>query len=190
MTSVLMTVSEMRSFACWDDRVRVERWGIAREWGTHRDADTVLASNWRVMLARLAELDPGEDAHGIMHAGHCLVGWYDHLLVDWRRVDLVRALEDMEHEIDQYPILDEDDHSALEQELHDDDACGEGCSLCEAEEQDDRSGGYCDCACCDCFDTAIGKAGKALCSECDEAGCEANDGECQRDDAYGVGEDE
>jgi len=33
--------------------------------------------------------------------------------------------------------------------------------------------GYCDCACRDCFEIAIGKAGEALCSECEEAGCEA-----------------
>jgi hypothetical protein len=46
--------------------------------------------------------------------------------------------------------------------------------------------GYCDCACRDCFDIAIGTAGKAMCHECKKAGCEANDGECCRDDAYGI----
>lgn len=46
--------------------------------------------------------------------------------------------------------------------------------------------GYVPCACRDCFDTAIGRAGKALCGDCDEAGCEANNGECRRDDAYGM----
>ena len=33
--------------------------------------------------------------------------------------------------------------------------------------------GYCDCACRDCFEIAIGKAGEALCNECEDAGCEA-----------------
>jgi hypothetical protein len=46
--------------------------------------------------------------------------------------------------------------------------------------------GYTDCSCRDCFDIAIGKAGKALCHDCDDAGCESDDGECQRDDAYGL----
>lgn len=52
------------------------------------------------------------------------------------------------------------------------------------------SGGYVDCACRDCFDIAIGKVGEALCLDCEEAGCEANDGECQRTDAYGSEEEE
>jgi hypothetical protein len=45
--------------------------------------------------------------------------------------------------------------------------------------------GYVDCGCRDCFDIAIGEPG-ALCNDCEAAGCEANNGECQRSDAYGV----
>ena len=52
-----------------------------------------------------------------------------------------------------------------------------------------KTSGYVDCACRDCFDIAIASAGDivgtVLCSECKDAGCEADDGECQRDDAYG-----
>jgi len=40
------------------------------------------------------------------------------------------------------------------------------------------SGGYCDCACRDCFEIAIGKAGEALCHDCETAGCEPNNGAC------------
>jgi hypothetical protein len=36
--------------------------------------------------------------------------------------------------------------------------------------------GYCDCACRDCFEIAIGEAGKALCSACEEAGCIIGEG--------------
>jgi len=32
--------------------------------------------------------------------------------------------------------------------------------------------GYCDCACRDCFEIAIGVLGEALCHDCEEAGCE------------------
>lgn len=35
--------------------------------------------------------------------------------------------------------------------------------------------------CRDCFEIAIGEPGEALCHECEEAGCEADDGECQVD---------
>lgn len=40
--------------------------------------------------------------------------------------------------------------------------------------------GYCECACRDCFEIAIRSECEtdALCSECEEAGCEANNGEC------------
>ena len=42
--------------------------------------------------------------------------------------------------------------------------------------------GYVHCNCRDCFEIAIAGAGEtdeiALCSDCDEAGCEANAGEC------------
>lgn len=63
------------------------------------------------------------------------------------------------------------------------------------------SSGYTHCACRDCFDVAVSgdMAQSALCSLCREAGCEpyAPDSadynalpshmrECQRDDAYGV----
>lgn len=43
--------------------------------------------------------------------------------------------------------------------------------------------GYVDCACRDCFNIAIGEAGRALCHACEEAGCE-KDCECERSDAY------
>jgi len=40
------------------------------------------------------------------------------------------------------------------------------------------SDGYTACACRDCFEIAIGKQGKALCNECEEAGCAVGNGEC------------
>lgn len=50
--------------------------------------------------------------------------------------------------------------------------------------------GYVNCACRDCFEIAIsGDDGEpALCNECEEAGCEPNDGECQAEGAYGADE--
>lgn len=50
--------------------------------------------------------------------------------------------------------------------------------------------GYCDCACRDCFDTAISSVGNTigtvLCWACKRFGCEPQTQECQRPDAYGV----
>lgn len=42
--------------------------------------------------------------------------------------------------------------------------------------------GYTDCTCRDCFDISMG----GLCGLCEQAGCEEQNGECERDDAYGV----
>jgi len=51
--------------------------------------------------------------------------------------------------------------------------------------------GYCNCACRDCFEIAIGIAGEALCSDCEDSGCEARvEQECQADGAYGQGDEE
>ena len=43
--------------------------------------------------------------------------------------------------------------------------------------------GYTPCACRDCMQTAIGTQGLAMCSECEESGCEP-DSECQAPHAY------
>lgn len=71
-------------------------------------------------------------------------------------------------------------------------------------------GGYIDCACRDCFEIAISDKGEpTLCDDCQIAGCEVwpgeeaeaaekysyprptwNQYECQREDAYGVGDED
>lgn len=50
-----------------------------------------------------------------------------------------------------------------------------------------KSTGYTPCACRDCFETAIGLAGVALCHDCETAGCDG--GECQSPTAYGQGDE-
>lgn len=52
--------------------------------------------------------------------------------------------------------------------------------------------GYVHCKCRDCFDIAIAgddDADGTFCSDCEEAGCDG-DGECQREDAYGMDPEE
>src|ERR1700742_4248407 len=51
--------------------------------------------------------------------------------------------------------------------------------------------GYVPCACRDCFETAIGELGQALCHDCEEHGCEAGaEAECCSHHAYGGDEAE
>lgn len=50
--------------------------------------------------------------------------------------------------------------------------------------------GYADCTCRDCFEIAIPTSENAgLCQDCQAAGCEASNGECNSPHAYG-GDDE
>lgn len=52
-----------------------------------------------------------------------------------------------------------------------------------------NNSGYHACACRDCFDIAIGldsDGTPSMCHDCEAAGCEKDEGECQRDDAYGA----
>jgi hypothetical protein len=48
------------------------------------------------------------------------------------------------------------------------------------------SSGYTHCACRDCFDITVSAdvTTPELCGLCQQAGCEPNNGECQRHDAY------
>jgi len=63
------------------------------------------------------------------------------------------------------------------------------------ESMDNQQSGYQHCACRDCFELIVGKPGD-FCDGCEEAGCpdyqevEGMSQECQRLDAYGVGEED
>ena len=150
MAALLVDHRSVRNFATSDERLMERGWRMVPLFTTHRDADTVTVSNHRVMLAMLERLDPEELGHGTMRAGHWAVGWMEHLLVDPARADLVAALESARDALEEYPLLSEDDHSHLESELHDDQACGDGCSLCEGEKLDHRRGDCGeDCRLCD-----------------------------------------
>lgn len=45
--------------------------------------------------------------------------------------------------------------------------------------------GHISCACLTCFNVFVGQIGEdELCSNCEEAGCDAFGGRCQRDDVW------
>lgn len=113
-------------------------------YGVHRESDSVARSNWRVLLRacgftaeRLATGEirtnapnydpslPAFDPHAdpdtvnapivVTRASCSMVGWIDTLRIS---VDadptVLAALDDMIGTLDDYPILDDDDHSDLE----------------------------------------------------------------------------
>jgi hypothetical protein len=134
--SVMQDYRKVRDFGTSDARLTEKGWQMLLICGTHRDADTVAESNHRTLVKMLSEVDPDEEHHGVMHCGHWAVGWYDHVLVDPNCDAVMRVVGESAAALADYPILSDDDHSALEMEQHDAGECGEGCSLCECDDQE------------------------------------------------------
>lgn len=77
----------------------------------NRDSHTMAESNWDAAVALVGNL-PGVEIHRFNHWGH---GWVESLLV---RPDApastVKACEEIESRLADYPLLDEDDYSERE----------------------------------------------------------------------------
>lgn len=99
-------------------------WGIAAF--KHRDSDILCDSNWDATVARLAKVDRPdfEDEDGNVgdtteeESSCSLVGWRRYLLVRPGSTAEVEALK-IQHELEAYPILDEDDFGSKEQDYCD-----------------------------------------------------------------------
>lgn len=78
--------------------------------GRNRDSDTLAESNWYAQARRIPE---GEDAE-ICRFGHWACGWFEILIVRPGSAAATEA-EKIERKINDYPILDESDHSGREQ---------------------------------------------------------------------------
>jgi hypothetical protein len=120
---------EIPNFACFDKdlRDRNTTWAFAMVGGGHRDMTSIDASNFEVIKAELSKMDPDNLSHRYDRASHWAVGWYDHLLVDTTNHKLMQYLKDCIDRLDDYPILNEDDHSQLEFESHCDNQCYPEC---------------------------------------------------------------
>lgn len=77
----------------------------------NRDSDLVVRSNWKATQERMKDEDiEWEESR----SGHWLVGWVEYLIVPPSEREFVEEIED---ELSGYPILDEQLHSEMEQEL-------------------------------------------------------------------------
>jgi hypothetical protein len=85
----------------------------------HRDSDCLTESNWRVAIKKLggetydSEEDTGDVS--IVRFGHWAVGWVEHILVRPNSPAHNIAIK-LEEKLNDYPILDDDDFSNLEDE--------------------------------------------------------------------------
>lgn len=81
--------------------------------GTNRDAGITTRSNWRVMLAELAKVDPEGNDHEEHSFGHWACGHFEIVIVR-PGSKCAELCEGFESALSRYPILSESDHSDLE----------------------------------------------------------------------------
>lgn len=82
-----------------------------------RDSGPLDRSNFRVMLADLSRLDPDGAHHETHRFGHWGPGWFEIILVSPDAPESVRAAVGRAvYRLEDYPILSDDDWSALEYE--------------------------------------------------------------------------
>ena len=81
--------------------------------GRHRDSDALTRSNFRVMLATLG----GEsETVQVLRDSHWAVGWVEVIYVHESNADACQIADEQLAHLEDYPALDEQDLSKLEQE--------------------------------------------------------------------------
>jgi len=105
-----MKYSEFKPTA-WDNHITFdedrEDWLVAPV-GRNRDSDILDESNFE---AALKQLGGESDTVEVHRFGHWACGWFEILLVDPKHGD---ALVEMQSSLEDYPLLDEEDHSQRE----------------------------------------------------------------------------
>jgi hypothetical protein len=102
--------------------------------GQSRDSDSVEASNFRVLVERLEAVDDedaeafirtgGSDAdemccgHTVVRESHFLVGWVEWIAIPPHATKSIAIALEAQRALEEYPILDEEDHSALDLEMN------------------------------------------------------------------------
>lgn len=90
-----------------------EGWAVAPV-GRSRDSDTVEKSNFRVALQRLTHGNDDGETVVVVRESHWAVGWIEWIAIDPRDRDAMMEAETIATELEDYPVLDEDDVSELE----------------------------------------------------------------------------
>jgi len=80
----------------------------------HRDSTMLQVSNFATFKRRLEDADT--ENFTVVHMGHWAVGWIDHILVAPGSV-AEQVARELHAQLDNYPVLDEDDWSQRETEV-------------------------------------------------------------------------
>ena len=118
--------SSAEHFAYWGERAS---WLVALS--QHRDSDYIARSNWRLIAPAMVAAYPDDAA--IESQSHWAVGWSEVLLVR-PDTESARAAQEFADRIADYPMIDEDDASAVEWDdnHHDEGYCYADDSDCHA----------------------------------------------------------
>lgn len=87
-------------------------WLIAA--AVHRDSDTLSRSNWISFGKALEAMAPVTQGWIIERFHHWAVGWIDYLIIDPSCTALVAEAERLRASLEDYPVLDEEHWSQLE----------------------------------------------------------------------------
>ena len=99
------TPYDVTGLACHDRQT----WFVAPV-GRNRDSDHLYLSNWAAALALLGDESETVEVHRF---GHWACGWFEIILVAPMSIAHVEALR-IESALEEYPLLDEEDHSNRE----------------------------------------------------------------------------
>jgi hypothetical protein len=105
------------NFGCdRDTRETYSDW-LVTEFDHHRESECRQESNYHVALKKLEDVAIGDEVTELRF-GHWAVGWVEHILV---RPDTAahRLAVTLAEKLEDYPLLDEDDHSERQQKAAD-----------------------------------------------------------------------
>lgn len=90
-------------------------WGERGDWfiasAQHRDSNCLVRSNFRCFKKLL-----GDEGTAVESFNHWAVGWVEYLLVDPSQAELIALAEKTREDLEDYPVLDDEDFSELETE--------------------------------------------------------------------------
>lgn len=110
--------TEPRNFIYTGGEKDFDRWRIAYT-TVEANRDYVSESNFRVLLKKLQEVDP-EGVFDEMYRSRT-VGKVQVIRIDTENIEILKALKEAFEEIQEYPLLDEEDHSNLMAQCLDED---------------------------------------------------------------------
>lgn len=103
-------------------------WEIFMKIVTRIGAEALMQSNFNFVGRKLKEVDPEGLCHRVVRHRHWTYSWFEYYIYDPKNEKIVKALNDIGEDYDEYPCLDEEEYSILqceygELDTESDDSC-------------------------------------------------------------------